>query len=321
MRAEAHQKVTASHLKRDAYLYVRQSTLRQVFENTESTTRQYALRERAVALGWPVERVVTIDSDLGQSAASAADREGSQKLVADVTLLKDDEITAHVRFKGSATRTLTLPLPRGHETNPAVLRHIDELLEQHTDAQIAFILNQRGVESSGGQPFNRHHIRDCGSRVTSRTALRGCGTPASLHWMRSLPISTSARIRSRNGGAAGCFALSPTTTRTNTCASPSASVCCPSGSTSSTAGNLPRFKHMRCSVKPTPSSAAGTDDRAESETSAAGRNRGSDCSSRARRPPSRPSTTTLALSYRVVLGCLTTEFGWSRGRIGTPIGG
>ena len=45
----AHQKVTASHLKRQAYLYVRQSTLRQVFENTESTKRQYALRERAVA--------------------------------------------------------------------------------------------------------------------------------------------------------------------------------------------------------------------------------------------------------------------------------
>ena len=41
------QKVNADHLKRDAYLYVRQSTLRQVVENTESTERQYALRERA----------------------------------------------------------------------------------------------------------------------------------------------------------------------------------------------------------------------------------------------------------------------------------
>ncbi len=60
MRSEAHQKVTASHLKRDAYLYVRQSTVRQVFENTESTKRQYALRERAVSLGWPIERVVVI---------------------------------------------------------------------------------------------------------------------------------------------------------------------------------------------------------------------------------------------------------------------
>ena len=79
-----HQKVTASHLRRDAYLYVRQSTVRQVFENTESTRRQYALRERAVALGWPIERVNVIDSDLGKSGASSADREGFQQLVAEV---------------------------------------------------------------------------------------------------------------------------------------------------------------------------------------------------------------------------------------------
>lgn len=84
MYPDAHQKVRPTHLKRDAYLYVRQSTLRQVFENTESTKRQYALRERAVALGWPLERVVVIDSDLGQSGASTADRSGFQKLVAEV---------------------------------------------------------------------------------------------------------------------------------------------------------------------------------------------------------------------------------------------
>ena len=47
------------------YLYVRQSTMRQVVENTESTERQYALRQRAVALGWPIDSVVVIDSDLG----------------------------------------------------------------------------------------------------------------------------------------------------------------------------------------------------------------------------------------------------------------
>ncbi len=84
----AHIKVTASHLKRDAFLYVRQSTVRQVFENQESTKRQYALRERAVALGWPIERVNVIDSDLGQSGASAVNREGFQRLVAEVGLGK-----------------------------------------------------------------------------------------------------------------------------------------------------------------------------------------------------------------------------------------
>jgi DNA invertase Pin-like site-specific DNA recombinase len=58
--------------------------LRQVFENTESTQRQYALRQQAVALGWPIEQIVVIDSDLGQSGASATDREGFQKLVVEV---------------------------------------------------------------------------------------------------------------------------------------------------------------------------------------------------------------------------------------------
>lgn len=83
---EAGSKVTASHLKQNAYLYVRQSSLRQVVENTESTKRQYALRQKAVALGWPPERVHVIDCDLGQSGASAADRQGFQKLVAEVSM-------------------------------------------------------------------------------------------------------------------------------------------------------------------------------------------------------------------------------------------
>jgi DNA invertase Pin-like site-specific DNA recombinase len=59
-----------------------------VFENTESTKRQYALREKALALGWPAASIIVIDSDLGQSGAHAVDREGFQRLVADVSLGK-----------------------------------------------------------------------------------------------------------------------------------------------------------------------------------------------------------------------------------------
>ena len=81
---ESNKKVTSDHLKRGAYLYIRQSTLKQVLENTESTKRQYALRERAVALGWSLDCIITIDSDLGLSGANAVDREGFQKLVAEV---------------------------------------------------------------------------------------------------------------------------------------------------------------------------------------------------------------------------------------------
>jgi DNA invertase Pin-like site-specific DNA recombinase len=79
-------KITADHLRRDAYLYIRQSTLRQVAENGESTQRQYALRERAVAAGWPADRIHVIDCDLGKSGSSAESRAGFQKLVSEVAL-------------------------------------------------------------------------------------------------------------------------------------------------------------------------------------------------------------------------------------------
>jgi DNA invertase Pin-like site-specific DNA recombinase len=79
-------KVTAEHLRRNAYLYVRQSTLRQVLTNTESTHRQYDLRGRAIALGWTAEHVIVIDTDQGQSGATATDRDGFQHLVAEVSM-------------------------------------------------------------------------------------------------------------------------------------------------------------------------------------------------------------------------------------------
>jgi len=83
---ELGNKVEAQHLRRNAYLYVRQSTLRQVYEHTESTKRQYALRQRAVDLGWRPEQVTVIDSDLGESGASMVDRDGFRKLVAEVSM-------------------------------------------------------------------------------------------------------------------------------------------------------------------------------------------------------------------------------------------
>src|SRR5215216_879635 len=84
MTEQTATKVTDGHLSRGAYLYVRQSTLRQVLTNTESAARQYALRQKAIALGWEAERIVTIDTDQGRSAVSAADREGFKRLVAEV---------------------------------------------------------------------------------------------------------------------------------------------------------------------------------------------------------------------------------------------
>ena len=61
-------KVRAEHLNREALVYVRQSTMAQVRFNQESTQRQYALRERALSLGWAEEHIRIIDGDLGISA-------------------------------------------------------------------------------------------------------------------------------------------------------------------------------------------------------------------------------------------------------------
>ncbi len=86
MSSDSISKVTAARLSRDAYLYIRQSTLYQVINNTESTARQYDLRGRALTLGWPAGRIHVIDIDQGHSGASAADREGFRHLVAEVSL-------------------------------------------------------------------------------------------------------------------------------------------------------------------------------------------------------------------------------------------
>jgi DNA invertase Pin-like site-specific DNA recombinase len=79
-------KVTAGHLARKAYLYIRQSTVFQVEQNPESTRRQYRFQDQAVALGWHPDQVVVIDDDLGQSGAQSAGRAGFQRLAADVGL-------------------------------------------------------------------------------------------------------------------------------------------------------------------------------------------------------------------------------------------
>jgi DNA invertase Pin-like site-specific DNA recombinase len=86
MSTQTHPKVLAEHLRREAFIYVRQSTQRQVLENTESTQRQYALRDRAVALGWPNAHIHIIDEDLGISGKHAENRDGFQHLVSEVAL-------------------------------------------------------------------------------------------------------------------------------------------------------------------------------------------------------------------------------------------
>jgi DNA invertase Pin-like site-specific DNA recombinase len=77
-------KIRLDHLRRQAIVYVRQSTAQQVRGNRESTVRQYALADRAKALGWPADVVQTIDDDQGRSGSQSDHRDGFKALLAEI---------------------------------------------------------------------------------------------------------------------------------------------------------------------------------------------------------------------------------------------
>ena len=85
-RGEVSPKLQDHHLWRQAMVYVRQSHPQQVAEHIESTARQYALVERAVAMGWARDRVIVMDDDQGQSGPSMVTRLGFQRVLAEVSL-------------------------------------------------------------------------------------------------------------------------------------------------------------------------------------------------------------------------------------------
>ncbi len=86
MNSNTNTKIQPTHLDRNVYVYVRQSSASQVQHNRESTRRQYNLSERAIALGWPEERVVVIDEDLGRSGSGHVERNGFARMTAEVGL-------------------------------------------------------------------------------------------------------------------------------------------------------------------------------------------------------------------------------------------
>ena len=79
-------KITEHHRTRPAYIYLRQSTPGQVRHHQESTERQYALREKALELGWSEPRIRTLDRDLGKTGTEMAGREDFKTLVAEVSM-------------------------------------------------------------------------------------------------------------------------------------------------------------------------------------------------------------------------------------------
>ena len=84
-------------------------------------------------------------------------------LIEDVTLIKHHQITAAVRFRGGATTTVTLPRPltaqQMRATHPEVRQHIDALLDEYTDAQVAHLLNERGLRTGAGEAFDSTSVQ------------------------------------------------------------------------------------------------------------------------------------------------------------------
>ena len=87
-------KLEDHHRQRPAYIYVRQSTIAQVRHHQESTERQYALKDKAIALGWSAENIRILDRDLGVSGAQASNRQDFKMLAADVSMGKVGAVLA-----------------------------------------------------------------------------------------------------------------------------------------------------------------------------------------------------------------------------------
>jgi len=148
-------KVKPSHTQRAAFVYIRQSSPSQVEYNRESTARQYALVEKACALGWAKEQVIVIDQDLGLSGSGSVQRSGFARMTAEVAL-------GHVGI------VLGLEVSRLARNNADWYRLLD--LCGITDT-----LRQRWCLSSGTvQRSSRARIE--GHDVGSRTAHPACTT-------------------------------------------------------------------------------------------------------------------------------------------------
>jgi hypothetical protein len=118
-------------------------------------------------------------------------------LIEDVTLTQAQQITAQIRFRGGATRTLSLPLPLGwgsaRKTSPQVLAAIDRLLDDHTEGQIAPELNRQGLRTGGGVPFTTVLVGDIRRRYRLKSRydrLREAGMLTVSEMARVLGIST-----------------------------------------------------------------------------------------------------------------------------------
>jgi hypothetical protein len=157
MRVDPSNRLVADSLEADW-----NQKLRALQEARDSYERQRAA-DHAVVDDVERNRILQLAEDFpavwNDPNTAQRDRKRMVRLmIEDVTLIKREQITAHVRFRGGATTTLTLPIPLGYcrkrKTRSDVVKQLDELLEHHTDSEAARILNERGVRPGGGALMN-----------------------------------------------------------------------------------------------------------------------------------------------------------------------
>src|SRR5919204_3944513 len=147
-------KIRPAHLERQAFIYVRQSTLFQVREHTASTAQQYDLAQRARNLGWPREAITIIDQDQGHSGASTAGRDGFQSLIAEVGL-------------GHAGAVLSLEVSRLARSSSDWYRLLEICALTET-----LVIEEEGVYEPG--QYNDRLL----------LGFKGTMSEAELHWLR-----------------------------------------------------------------------------------------------------------------------------------------
>ena len=136
--------------------------LRSLAEAQEEYERQHKLDEQRLS-GEQRAQIIALAADFPRlwKDPSTPDRERKRLLrlvVEDVTLLRAEQITAQVRFKGGATRAIPISALDTRATDPEVVAEVDRLLDQHTRGEIAALLNERGLRPVDGQPFTLSRV-------------------------------------------------------------------------------------------------------------------------------------------------------------------
>src|SRR6266705_6428732 len=137
--------------------------LRELAEVTEQAERQQVAEQRRLS-ALEQQAIADLVDDFPRvwkdSRTSDRDRKRMVRwLLEDVTVLRqEDVITAHLRFKGGATQTITVPVGRGRCSSPELVALIDALLEDFTDAEVAMHLNEQGWRTYEGKPFTAARV-------------------------------------------------------------------------------------------------------------------------------------------------------------------